>query len=88
MRLIFTIILIALSLLPTSAESIQVGNLTRNYISYVPSNLGVKRPLLISCHGMNQDPNYQKNMLKIESVADTAKFDTVSQDYISKTEKK
>ena len=73
MRLIFTTILFALSLLTTSAENIQVGHLTRNYISYVPSNLGAKRPLLISCHGMNQAPNYQKNMLKIESVTDGRK---------------
>lgn len=73
MRLIFTTILFALSLLPTSAESIQVGHLTRNYISYAPSNLGAKRPLFISCHGMNQDANYQKDMLKIESVADGKK---------------
>jgi poly(3-hydroxybutyrate) depolymerase len=43
----------------------------------VPKNLGLKRPLLISCHGMNQDAPYQKGMLQIESVADTAKFVTV-----------
>ena len=84
MRLIFTTILAVLSLLTSSAESLIVGKLTRNYITYVPNNLGEKRPLLISCHGMNQDPNYQKNMLKIETVADTAKFVTVFPEGIDK----
>ena len=38
----------------------------------------------ISKHGMNQDPYYQKNMLKIETVADTAKFVTVFPEGIDK----
>lgn len=59
------------------AEEIVVDNLTRNYITYIPENLGAKRPLMISLHGMNQDANYQKSMLKIESIADTAKFAVV-----------
>ncbi|MBQ1668241.1 MAG: phospholipase, partial [Prevotella sp.] len=65
--------------LQTKAQSytITVGGIQRNYIVYVPKNLGEKRPLLISCHGMNQDAAYQKNMLQIESIADTAKFVTV-----------
>ena len=66
------------------AENITVDGVQRNYIVYAPSNLGSKRPLLISCHGMNQDANYQKNMLKIETVADTAKFVTVFPNGIDK----
>ena len=57
---------------PLYAETINVNNTTRSYIVYAPKNLGAQRPLLISCHGMNQDANYQKGMLQIESVADTA----------------
>lgn len=57
--------------------SVKVGGAERAYLQYVPQQLGHKRPLLISCHGMNQDAAYQKNMLKIETVADTAKFVTV-----------
>ena len=72
------------SWLPTQAETIMVGGQQRSYIKYVPSNLGAKRPLLISCHGMNQDANYQKNMLDIASVADTAKFVTVFPEGIDK----
>ena len=68
-----------------SAESIKVGGTTRSYITYVPRNLGAHRPLLISCHGMNQDANYQKGMLKIETVADTAKFVTVFPEGIDKS---
>ena len=59
------------------AENITVNGTVRNYIVYAPKNLGENRPLLISCHGMNQDAAYQKGMLTIESVADTAKFVTV-----------
>ena len=60
-----------------TAGSVKVGNTERTYLQYVPKQLGTKRPLLISCHGMNQDAPYQKGMLQIESVADTAKFVTV-----------
>ena len=73
-----------LCVLAVAAESIKVGGLTRSYITYVPRNLGAHRPLLISCHGMNQDANYQKGMLKIETVADTAKFVTVFPEGIDK----
>ena len=85
MKRLLTLSLLVLCVLTVAAESIKVGNQTRNYISYVPSNLGSKRPLLISCHGMNQDANYQKNMLKIETVADTAKFVTVFPEGIDKS---
>ena len=66
------------------ADNITVGGTSRNYIVYAPKNLGEGRPLLISCHGMNQDANYQKGMLVIESVADTAKFVTVFPNGIDK----
>jgi len=67
----------AMGISQISAEEIVVDNTTRNYITYIPENLGAKRPLMISLHGMNQDANYQKSMLKIESIADTAKFAVV-----------
>jgi len=41
---------------------------------YAPSGLKAKSPLLISCHGMNQDPNYQQENTHWEAVADTAGF--------------
>ena len=72
--------------LPISAqEKLKVGGTEREYKIYVPNDLGAKRPLLISCHGMNQDAAYQMNMLDIKSVADTAKFVTVFPEGISKS---
>ena len=70
---------------PAFAENIKVNNTNRSYIVYAPKNLGSGRPLLISCHGMNQDANYQKGMLSIESIADTAKFLTVFPEGIDKS---
>jgi poly(3-hydroxybutyrate) depolymerase len=73
-------------LLPSSAqEELKVGGTEREYKIYVPNDLGAKRPLLISCHGMNQDAAYQMGMLDIKSVADTAKFVTVFPEGISKS---
>ena len=83
-KLFLTIPLLMVGLLPTMAENITVDGTSRNYIVYAPKNLGEGRPLLISCHGMNQDANYQKGMLAIESVADTAKFLTVFPNGIDK----
>lgn len=60
-----------------NTESINVNGSIRYYVPYVPENLGTNRPLLISMHGMNQDANYQRGMLQIESIADTAKFLTI-----------
>ena len=77
-------LLLAVTSLMVKADEITVDGTKRNYIVYAPKNLGEKRPLLISCHGMNQDANYQKDMLKIESVADTAKFVTVFPNGIDK----
>ena len=61
----------------TKREKITLGGSQREYVSYVPKSLGSKRPLLISCHGMNQDANYQKGMMDLAPIADTAKFVTV-----------
>lgn len=41
---------------------------------YAPSNLAPKSPLLLSLHGMDQDPNYQQSNTHWEAVADTAGF--------------
>ncbi len=41
---------------------------------YAPSGLAPKSPLLLSFHGMDQDPNYQQQNTHWEAVADTAGF--------------
>ncbi len=84
MRKLLLLLFLSAWLLPVQAVDITVDNIKRNYLVYVPKNLGSKRPLLISCHGMNQDAAYQKGMLAIESVADTAKFVTVFPNGIDK----
>ena len=85
-QLLTTALMAICFLLPSAAqEKIKVGGTEREYKIYVPKNLGEKRPLLISCHGMNQDAAYQMNMLDIKSVADTAKFVTVFPEGISKS---
>ena len=48
-------LLLSVFALMVKADNITVDGTSRNYIVYAPSNLGAKRPLLISCHGMNQD---------------------------------
>jgi poly(3-hydroxybutyrate) depolymerase len=58
-------------------DNVQVGSATRTMITYVPSNLPAGRPLIISMHGSNQDPTYQKDHSMLEEVADTAKFAVV-----------
>ena len=71
------ILIMMMLVLNAIAQTIDVGGVQRRYVTYVPQNLGAHRPLLISCHGMNQDTEYQRNAMVIESVADTAKFVTV-----------
>ena len=62
------------------ADNITVGGLNRSYNVYAPKNLGENRPLLIFCHGYNQDANWMQNSefkndnVSMESVCDTAKF--------------
>jgi len=79
-------VMAACFILPAAAqEKLKVGGTEREYKVYVPKDLGSKRPLLISCHGMNQDAAYQMGMLDIQSVADTAKFVTVFPEGINKS---
>ena len=55
-------------------KSIQSGGTTRQYYLYVPDYLKSNRPLMISCHGMNQDYQYQMEQTQWPLVADTANF--------------
>jgi len=41
---------------------------------YAPSNLKANSPLLLSLHGMDQDPNYQQSNTHWETLADTEGF--------------
>ena len=76
---IFTIIISILTIsMVTNAQTrktITSEGQKREYLQYAPSDLGSKRPLIISCHGMNQSAKYQWDMLKdAKTLADKEKF--------------
>ena len=72
-----------------SAVNITVDGTSRSYNVYAPKNLGENRPLLIFCHGYNQDANWMQNNefkndnVSMEAVCDTAKFVVVFPNGIS-----
>ncbi len=55
-------------------KTITSGGVERQYYLYVPNTLKANSPMLISCHGPNQDYLYQKEQTRWPSVADTAQF--------------
>ena len=78
--MILSLLLFMGGLLPMMADNITVNGTNRSYNKIVPKNLGENRPLLIFCHGYNQDANYMQNTefknntVSMEAVCDTAKF--------------
>lgn len=80
MKKILSTILLLAGLLPATADNITVDGTSRSYNIIVPKDLGENRPLLIFCHGYNQDANWMQNSefkndnVSMESVCDTAKF--------------
>ena len=74
------LLLLAAGLMPAQADNITVGGTSRSYNVIVPKNLGQNRPLLIFCHGYNQDAGWMQNNefkndnVSMEAVCDTAKF--------------
>ena len=75
-----SLLLLVGGLLPTKADNITVNGASRSYNVIVPKNLGENRPLLIFCHGYNQDAGWMQNSefkndnVSMEAVCDTAKF--------------
>lgn len=53
---------------------INVGGQTRNMLCYTPSTMKSNMPLWIVTHGMNQDPEYQRDNDHLYELIDTAKF--------------
>ncbi|MDE6650682.1 MAG: prolyl oligopeptidase family serine peptidase [Muribaculaceae bacterium] len=66
-------------------KTINVDGTNRQYLEYVPKDLGEKRPLIIALHGNGGHGSYHKGQMKVESVADTAKFVTVFPNGIDRT---
>ena len=79
-KTILSLLLMIVGLLPTAADNITVNGTSRSYNVIVPKNLGENRPLLIFCHGYNQDAGWMQNNefkndnVSMEAVCDTAKF--------------
>ena len=85
------LLLFVLGLMPAKADNITVNGTSRSYNVYAPQNLGENRPLLIFCHGYNQDANWMQNsefkndQVSMEAVCDTAKFVVVFPNGIDKS---
>ena len=83
-------LLLIAGFLSVNADNITVNGTSRSYNKIVPKNLGENRPLLIFCHGYNQDANWMQNSefkndnVSMEAVCDTAKFVCVFPNGINK----
>ena len=88
--ILFLILLVA-GLMPAKADNVTVNGTSRSYNVYAPKNLGENRPLLIFCHGYNQDAGwmqnneFKNNTVSMEAVCDTAKFVVVFPNGIDKS---
>ena len=79
-KTILSLLLLVGGLLSVAADNLTVNGTSRSYNVIVPKNLGENRPLLIFCHGYNQDAGWMQNNefkndnVSMEAVCDTAKF--------------
>lgn len=85
------LLLLIAGIASVKADNITVNGTSRSYNVIVPKNLGENRPLLIFCHGYNQDANWMQNSefkndnVSMEAVCDTAKFICVFPNGIDKS---
>ena len=85
------LLLLIAGIASAKADNITVNGTSRSYNVIVPKNLGENRPLLIFCHGYNQDANWMQNSefkndnVSMEAVCDTAKFICVFPNGIDKS---
>ena len=85
------LLLLIAGIASVKADNITVNGTSRSYNVIVPKNLGENRPLLIFCHGYNQDANWMQNSefkndnVSMEAVCDTAKFVCVFPNGIDKS---
>lgn len=86
-----SVLLLVAGLMPAKADNVTVNGTSRSYNVYAPKNLGENRPLLIFCHGYNQDAGwmqnneFKNNTVSMEAVCDTAKFVVVFPNGIDKS---
>ncbi|MDE6553856.1 MAG: prolyl oligopeptidase family serine peptidase [Muribaculaceae bacterium] len=85
-KLLFMLCLCAFSILQAQDyKTVKVDGTVRQYLEYVPQGLGENRPLIIALHGNSGHGSYHKGQMRVESVADTAKFVTVFPNGIDRT---
>ena len=90
-KFFFLLLLLMAGMVSVKADNITVNGTSRSYNVYAPKNLGENRPLLIFCHGYNQDANWMQNNefkndnVSMEAVCDTAKFVVVFPNGIDKS---
>ena len=65
---------ICLQLPAQSWETITVGSGIRKTYTYIPVNVVKSPALVISLHGMNQDPEYQQKQTQWNAMADKEGF--------------
>lgn len=58
----------------TTGKYVDIYVQNRQVAVYAPNGAHTNRPLMISCHGRDQDINYQRDLTQWETVADTADF--------------
>ena len=83
-RIILSICALCMLNASWALENLTVGNTTRTMIVYAPRDLPEQPPLIIACHGANQDAPYLQSLAKFETVADTAKFVVVYANGVNK----
>lgn len=73
-KTLLSILLLWAAVAAQALENLVVDNVTRTMITYAPQNLPDNAPLIIACHGAQQDAPYLQGFAKFEQIADTAKF--------------
>ena len=77
MKKIMTLVAVAMMAVGLHAqtwEEVKVGATTRKTLTYVPKNVEKSPALVISLHGMNQDPEFQQKQTQWNALADTEGF--------------
>ena len=72
--LVSLLMVLCLQMAAQTWEEVKVGTSTRKTLTYVPKNVEKSPALVISLHGMNQDPEYQQKQTQWNALADTEGF--------------
>lgn len=74
-QLLFVLLAALFAVFPSRAlENLKVGGTVRTMKVHAPAGLPSGAPLVIACHGANQDAEWHDSHTKWTAVADTAKF--------------